>query len=142
MTLWKRGKTYWTYVSIDGVRHAKSTNTGNRRQAELVDQKFREELNLARHGYSVPTSHPRHALRRTRCPLPRRRLTQTSYHLRPLKVLAASTSVETPIWAESTRAMCNRGLPLAIDTPREAALGDNRLIGISIALKSFPVLGC
>jgi integrase len=50
MSLYKRGSVYWSYVYIDGVRHSKSTNTGNRRQAELVDQKFREELNMARHG--------------------------------------------------------------------------------------------
>jgi integrase len=50
MSLFKRGSVYWSYVYIDSVRHSKSTNTGNRRQAELVDQKFREELNMARHG--------------------------------------------------------------------------------------------
>ena len=54
MTLWKRGGVYWAYVYIDGVRHAKSTGTGNRRQAELVEQRFKEELNLKRHGISQP----------------------------------------------------------------------------------------
>jgi integrase len=50
MALWKRGSVYWSYVWIDGMRHAKSTGTGNRRLAEQVDQHFKEELNLARQG--------------------------------------------------------------------------------------------
>ena len=49
MSLWKRGNVYWSYVWIDGIRHAKSTGTGNHRQATLIDQRFREELNLRRH---------------------------------------------------------------------------------------------
>ena len=54
MTLWKRGNVYWAYVHMDGVRHAKSTGTGNRRQAELVEQKFKDELNLQRQGICEP----------------------------------------------------------------------------------------
>jgi integrase len=50
VSLYKRGNVYWSYVWIDGVRHGKSTGTGNRRQAEQVDQKFRDELNLERQG--------------------------------------------------------------------------------------------
>jgi hypothetical protein len=46
MTLYKRGNVYWSYVSVDGVRHARSTETGNRRLAEQIDQKHREELRL------------------------------------------------------------------------------------------------
>jgi integrase len=46
MTLYKRGNVYWSYVSVDGVRHARSTETGNRRWAEQIDQKHREELRL------------------------------------------------------------------------------------------------
>jgi integrase len=49
VTLWKRGKKYWTYVYVDGVRHAKSTGTGNLRIATTIDQRFKEELNLRRH---------------------------------------------------------------------------------------------
>lgn len=52
MTLYKRGNIYWAYVSINGVRHAKSTGTNNRRQAELIEQRFKDELNLKREGMS------------------------------------------------------------------------------------------
>ena len=48
MTLWKRGTVYWTYVWADGVRHAKSTRTGNRRLALRIDEQYKEELTLAR----------------------------------------------------------------------------------------------
>ena len=49
MSLYKRGGVYWTYIWVDGVRHARSTRTGNVRQARLVDQAFKEELTLARY---------------------------------------------------------------------------------------------
>ena len=49
MTLFKRGNTWWAYIWIDGVRHHKSTNTSNRRQAEAIERNFRDELNEARH---------------------------------------------------------------------------------------------
>ncbi len=54
MSLWKRGGMYWTYVFVDGIRYAKSTGTGNRKQAELVDKRFKDELNLTRQGISQP----------------------------------------------------------------------------------------
>lgn len=54
MSIWKRGNVYWSYVWIDGVRHAKSTGTGNLRKATLIDQRFREELNLRRHQIVQP----------------------------------------------------------------------------------------
>lgn len=54
MTLWKRGNVFWAYVWVDGIRHAKSTGTGNRKQAALIDQQFKEELNLERMGVSQP----------------------------------------------------------------------------------------
>ena len=44
MALYKRGRIYWTYIYVDGIRHAKSTSTSNRRIAEKVDQDFKEEL--------------------------------------------------------------------------------------------------
>ena len=44
MTLWKRGNVYWTYVNVDGVRHNKSTGTGARKKAEVVDYEFKQEL--------------------------------------------------------------------------------------------------
>lgn len=46
MALYKRGGIYWSYVFQDGVRHARSTKTGNRRLAEQIDQKHKEELVL------------------------------------------------------------------------------------------------
>lgn len=46
MTLYKRGTVYWSYVWVDGTRHAQSTKTGNRRLAEQIDQKHGEELRL------------------------------------------------------------------------------------------------
>jgi integrase len=49
MSLWKRGNVYWSFVYVDGVRHAKSTGTGNHRQATLIEQRFKDELNLKRH---------------------------------------------------------------------------------------------
>ncbi|MGA2005706.1 MAG: tyrosine-type recombinase/integrase [Terriglobales bacterium] len=52
MTLFRRGNIFWAYVYIDGVRHAKSTGTNNRRQAELIEQRFKDELNLKREGLS------------------------------------------------------------------------------------------
>jgi len=54
MSLWKRGRVYWTYVYMDGVRYAKSTGTGNRRLAEQIDQRIKEELNLKRQGVRQP----------------------------------------------------------------------------------------
>ncbi len=52
MTLYKRGNVFWAYVYVDGVRHAKSTGTANRRQAAEIDQRFKEALNLKRQGIS------------------------------------------------------------------------------------------
>ncbi len=46
MTLYKRGGVYWSYVFQEGVRHARSTKTGNRRLAEQIDHKHKEELLL------------------------------------------------------------------------------------------------
>ena len=48
MTLYKRGNVYWTYVWVDGVRHMKSTKTGNKRMALRIDEQYKEELALAR----------------------------------------------------------------------------------------------
>ena len=44
MSLWKRGNVYWSYVYLKGVRHHKSTGTGNRRKAELCELEFKKEL--------------------------------------------------------------------------------------------------
>lgn len=56
MTLYKRGNVYWSYVWLHGIRHAKSTGTANRRQAERIDHEFKEELHLASMGIAEP--HP------------------------------------------------------------------------------------
>ena len=48
MTLYKRGNVYWSYVSVNGVRHGKSTGTGNRKLAETVDHDFKHELTFVR----------------------------------------------------------------------------------------------
>ena len=54
MALYKRGSVYWSYVWVDGIRHAKSTGTANRKTAERIDQQHKEELNLARMGVVEP----------------------------------------------------------------------------------------
>jgi len=54
VALFKRGNVYWSYIWVDGIRHAKSTGTANRRTAERIDQRFKEELNLARLGVVEP----------------------------------------------------------------------------------------
>ncbi len=54
MALWKRGNVWWSYVYVDGIRHARSTGTGNVRVARQIDQEFKEELTLARLGRRVP----------------------------------------------------------------------------------------
>ena len=50
MTLWKRGKVYWSYFYIDGERHNRSTGATNRRLAERIEQKFRDEALARFHG--------------------------------------------------------------------------------------------
>jgi integrase len=54
MSLWKRGKVYWSYVYVDGIRYSQSTGTANLRQATLIEQRFRDELNLKRHQIVQP----------------------------------------------------------------------------------------
>ena len=51
MTLYRRPSgTYDVYIWMGGLRYRKPTYTKNRRQAELIEKKFRDELNLMRHG--------------------------------------------------------------------------------------------
>ena len=54
MSLYKRGRVWWAYVYVKGVRHAKSTGTGNLRIAQRIDQDFKEALTLASLGMQVP----------------------------------------------------------------------------------------
>jgi hypothetical protein len=49
VTLYKRGRKYSISIWVDGIRHLKSTGTTNRRDAELIERGFREELNRRRH---------------------------------------------------------------------------------------------
>jgi integrase len=55
MSLWKRGKVYWSFITLDGIRYAQSTGTGNQRLAERIEQRFKDELNLKRHQVVEPT---------------------------------------------------------------------------------------
>ncbi len=48
MSLLKRGKVWWSYIYVDGFRHQSSTGTSNKRQAEAIEQKFKEEVNNRR----------------------------------------------------------------------------------------------
>ena len=48
MSLFKRGNVWWSYVYSDGVRHQYSTGTSNRRQAETIEAKLKEEVNNRR----------------------------------------------------------------------------------------------
>jgi len=54
MSLWKRGNVYWSYLYLDGIRYAQSTGTGNRRLAETIEHRFKEDLNLKRHQVVQP----------------------------------------------------------------------------------------
>lgn len=48
MSLFKRGSVWWSYFYSDGIRHQYSTGTSNRRQAESIEAKLREEVNNRR----------------------------------------------------------------------------------------------
>jgi integrase len=54
VSLYKRGRTFWTYLWINGVRHAKSTGTSSRREAHDIERAFRQELNRKRHQLVEP----------------------------------------------------------------------------------------
>jgi len=57
MTLLKRGKTWWSYFYIDGVRQQHSTGTSNRKQAEIIETKLRQDANLQR--FQVVQANPK-----------------------------------------------------------------------------------
>jgi integrase len=48
VSLFKRGEVFWSYFYKDGVRHQYSTGTSNRRQAENIEAKLKEEVNNQR----------------------------------------------------------------------------------------------
>jgi integrase len=56
MSLYKRGHVYWSAIWIDGVRHMRSLETSNRRQAETLEQKWRDELHTMR--FQLPNFKP------------------------------------------------------------------------------------
>jgi integrase len=48
VSLLKRGNVWWAYIYRDGIRHQSSTGTSNRRQAEIIEAKLKEEVNKRR----------------------------------------------------------------------------------------------
>jgi integrase len=56
VSLFKRGEVWWSYFYRDGVRHQYSTGTPNRRQAETIEAKRKEEVNNQR--YQIIESDP------------------------------------------------------------------------------------
>lgn len=48
MSLFKRGNVWWSYFYEEGIRHQRTTGTPNRRQAETIEAKFKEEVNNRR----------------------------------------------------------------------------------------------
>ena len=44
MSLFRRGSVWWSYFYEDGIRHQSSTGTSNRRQAETIEAKLKEEV--------------------------------------------------------------------------------------------------
>jgi integrase len=49
VSLWKRGNVFWAYFYVDGVRRQFSTGTGNRKRAERILNKRKEDVNTQRH---------------------------------------------------------------------------------------------
>ena len=56
MSLYRRGKVYWSAIWVDGVRQMRSLETPNRRRAELLEHAFREELHTKR--FQLPNLKP------------------------------------------------------------------------------------
>ncbi len=56
MSLYKRGNVYWSAIWVDGVRHMRSLETSNRRRAETIEQKLRDELVVRR--FQLPQLRP------------------------------------------------------------------------------------
>ena len=56
MSLYKRGDVYWSAIWIDGVRQMRSLETSNRRRAEQLEQKWRDELHSER--FELPNLKP------------------------------------------------------------------------------------
>jgi integrase len=56
MSLYKRGKVYWSAIWVDGVRQMRSLETSNRRRAEALEQDFRDELHTRK--FQLPDLKP------------------------------------------------------------------------------------
>lgn len=56
MSLLRRGSIYWTYFYLDGVRHQESTGTSNRRLAEQIAEKLKQEA--IAHKYQLVLAKP------------------------------------------------------------------------------------
>jgi integrase len=56
VSLYKRGKVYWSAIWIDGVRQMRSLETSNRRRAEEMEQRWRDELHTQR--FQLPNYKP------------------------------------------------------------------------------------
>jgi integrase len=50
VSLFLRGAVFWTQFYKDGIRYQESTGATSRRQAELIEKKLREEVELRQHG--------------------------------------------------------------------------------------------
>lgn len=48
MSLYKRGAVYWSAIWIEGKRHTRSLETSNRRQAEALERRWKDELHAER----------------------------------------------------------------------------------------------
>jgi len=48
VSLFKRGDVWWSYFHRDGIRHQNSTGASNRRQAETIEAKLKEQVNNRR----------------------------------------------------------------------------------------------
>lgn len=59
MSLLKRGGVWWAYIYRDGVRHQQSTGTSNRKQAEKIETKLKEEINNRRFQIAETDPHIR-----------------------------------------------------------------------------------
>lgn len=57
MSLFKRGNIWWSFFYVDGVRHQESTGTSNRRIAERIEQRLKDDAALSHHG--LPKGDPK-----------------------------------------------------------------------------------
>jgi integrase len=57
MTLFKRGRLWWTGFYVEGKRIQQSTGTSNRRHAELIENKLKADANLAVFNIAVVDPH-------------------------------------------------------------------------------------